>query len=336
MPDKYDDTPIQEKQLKLFEIEKAEEYDRYSRTIEVYDSMPKYHWGRQSNKSGKEPISLNALERNFEFRGTEYTCVVIPGKVKDKDGIYRDYYPGKREELVEDAIRKLFCRDNDLITDEKQKQRFGLCFTLHELQKELADNGHTYSKTELRRAIDTCASTIISVIPVDGRKKDLRQSPIFPYIKITSERRKKGQKVDPDAKVCVTFHTLVAESINAVTFRTIDYDQSMRLRRVMSRYLYKKMSHVFTGASYRMPYGPKLTTVLRNTGITPMKRFRDHIKEAEKAIQELIDQDIVMPNSTLHPIIEKRSIVDADFELYPTPKFVQYIKRMNQLQPNLK
>jgi len=49
-------------QLELFEID--DKNDKYSNTIELYDSMPKYHFGSVRREGGK---FLNNLQRKFKY-----------------------------------------------------------------------------------------------------------------------------------------------------------------------------------------------------------------------------------------------------------------------------
>ena len=65
--------------------------------------MPKYHWGKVERIGGK---FLDTLEREFECKGTRYKIKIAPARITDKDGIDREYFPSKREELVEDALRR--------------------------------------------------------------------------------------------------------------------------------------------------------------------------------------------------------------------------------------
>ena len=104
-PPKKLDEYVQTKpeQLTLFQLltpgEKA-----YSNTVELYDFIPKYHWGKQERING---TLQHSLKREFECRGIRYKVRIDPARVEGKDGVDRDYFPGQREELVEDALRKL-------------------------------------------------------------------------------------------------------------------------------------------------------------------------------------------------------------------------------------
>src|SRR5437879_3211169 len=81
-------------QLSLFEM-LAPEDRRYSNTIELYDFIPKYNYGKVERIGGE---FLRALEREFECRGLKYTVKIHPASIEDEDGVDRYYYPSKREE----------------------------------------------------------------------------------------------------------------------------------------------------------------------------------------------------------------------------------------------
>ena len=86
-------------QLELFESLLPND-KQFSNTIEFYDFCPKYVYWRNERVQDK---FLDRIEREFQCRGVEYSLSVDPAKVKDSDGVVRDYFPGLVEELVEDG-----------------------------------------------------------------------------------------------------------------------------------------------------------------------------------------------------------------------------------------
>jgi len=86
-------------QLFLFRVLdlKLADQQRYSNTIELYDFMPKYHWGKVERIGGE---FLRVLEREFECKTIKYKIEIAPSVITDSDGVKRYYYPSKREELV--------------------------------------------------------------------------------------------------------------------------------------------------------------------------------------------------------------------------------------------
>lgn len=101
-------------QLTLFEMVLPEDKD-YSNTIEFYDFIPKYVCGKVKRIDGE---FLRELEREFICKGNKYTVTIFPAKIKESNGKSRDYFPSRREELVEDALRKIAVEGQSLYLDE--------------------------------------------------------------------------------------------------------------------------------------------------------------------------------------------------------------------------
>lgn len=142
-------------QLDLFELLGLENRS-YSRTIELYDFIPKYVWGKVERING---VFLKSLEREFECRGKRYTVTIAPASVKDKNGKERYYYPSQREEAVEDALRKLVTEGQGKFLDDQA----GAIFTLYQLQQTLKQTGHSYSYDQIKEALYVCAKTNLGV-----------------------------------------------------------------------------------------------------------------------------------------------------------------------------
>lgn len=108
-------------QLTLFEMLLPNERE-FSNTVELYDFIPKYHWGKVQRINDK---FLDSLEREFECRGVKYKVKIRPASVEDRNGIER-YYPSKREELVEDALHKFVAERQGVFLDEQAGVTFSL------------------------------------------------------------------------------------------------------------------------------------------------------------------------------------------------------------------
>lgn len=106
----------------------------YSNTIELYDFIPKYYWGKSERV---EAQFLRTLKREFECRGKRYKVEIHPARLVDRDGVEREYYLSQREELVEDALRKFVCEGQGVFLDNEA----GVTFTLYQLQEELNHPG---------------------------------------------------------------------------------------------------------------------------------------------------------------------------------------------------
>ena len=112
-----------------------------------------------------EPMFLPMLKREFEYKGERFVVKIAPAKLETREG-ERDFYPSHREELVEEALRKIAStRLNGIFLNNIA----GVQFTLYELKKELKERGHDIDLRDLIDSLKICNLTNISVQKVDGK-----------------------------------------------------------------------------------------------------------------------------------------------------------------------
>lgn len=314
-------------QLSLFEFLLPHE-QKYSNSIELYDFIPKYHWGKAERVNGE---FLRALQREFDCRGQRYKVTITPAKIKDKDGKYRDFYPSQREELVEDALRKLACEGQGIFLDDAA----GVTFTLYRLQKELKDRGHSYSKAEIKDALLICAKASIEVSSEDGRA--VMVSSLFETIGLQSrdDWQEQGQK----AKAFVRFNPLVTESIKNRTFRQLNYEKSMSFKSVIARQLHKRMSHHYIQASLTNQYTIALSTIIRDFGLTAYAELRNNLRKITKALDEELKPKEVVLNYKVEKTLDSKQrnkLIEAKISITPHPRFCSDIINANERQKRTK
>ena len=150
--------------------------ESYSNTIELYDAIPKY--------IAHPKVNGAKLERDFVHRGTAYTIQIWPAHFEARDRSEKKCYPSYREELVEEALRKLACdRLNGIYLDDGA----GVRFTLYEVKKELRSRGHDINLQSLIESLNICNRVVLTVCHADG--KVMLQSAIFPVLLLAACRR---------------------------------------------------------------------------------------------------------------------------------------------------
>src|SRR5215813_4364372 len=95
----------QPQQLSLFQTFLSAD-ERYSNTIDLYDAIPKYFPKKRLKKERVEGMFLPMLKREFEYKGERFVVKITSAKLETREG-ERDFYPSHREELVEEALRKI-------------------------------------------------------------------------------------------------------------------------------------------------------------------------------------------------------------------------------------
>lgn len=298
----------------------------YSRTIEFYDFIPKYAWGKieriKVEKANKE--ILPNLEREFVCRDIFYHVTITPASVRDADGVFRDYFPSKREELVEDALRKIACEENNGIFLDGEAS---VTFTLYQLRKELRKRNHGYNLNEIKEALFILARTHLQLSTLDG--KVIVESNIFQNLGLQTQADWKGD--GKKIKAFVRFNPLVTKAIKHMKFRQLEYETSMSFQNYLARQLFKRMSHHYTQASIANRYHITLLTMIRDFGINRYEQLRDNLREVTKALEELKRKHVIA-SYTVEKTIDSQKhnkLTDAKFTILTTPQFNAEIKHAN-------
>lgn len=313
-------------QLELFESLLPND-KHFSNTIEFYDFCPKYVYWRNERVQDK---FLDRIEREFQCRGVEYNLSIDPAKVKDSDGVVRDYFPGLVEELVEDALRKLAVDGHGLFLDDQA----AVTFTLYELQQELAKNGHTYSLEQIKKALMVCVGTTIHITTPSG--ETVFSDHLFETVGLNTREDWKGQ--GKKTKAFVRFNSLVTKSIKEGSWRQFNYEVSMRFKHVVSRQLNKRMSHNFTQANLATNYTISLSTMLRDFGLTIYEYPRDNIRQVKKALDEMVANRVIRAYEIngIFDETRKNKLVDAMIVIKPDLLFASQTIRANIKQREVK
>lgn len=308
---KYSDfTENTDLQPSLFQLLENDR-DDYSHTIELYDFIPKYLFGKPKRISG---MFLKSIEREFVCRKRHYILKMKPARIVSKNGEERDAYPGKREEMVEDALRKM-AADGRSAKAVYLNGQLSVVFSRKALQNELKENGHTYDYDQLEEAIVTLFGVSIEI--TDAEQGEIRAA--FHPIEAYGFKGREGEDV-----TFVKFSPLVTESIQNNTFRLVNYKQLMSYSSTIARLLHKRMSHNFTQAASDKEYNISINTIYRDFGL---KRLRDkslEVKEVVKGLEELITANVIESYSIreVFDSHKKNKKIDFIFEIIPHNKFI--------------
>ncbi len=292
----------------------------YTRTIELYDAIPKYFWGRIAKKDRKAGQFLDSIKREFVFKGEAYKVKISPARIEDSHGVEFDYFLGEKEELVEDALRKMACDGRGLFLDDHA----GVVFTLYELQQELKKMGHSYSIKQIKDALFICQGSKIILQSNDG--KSVMSSQVFETVGLHTQEDWKGK--GKKTKCFVRFNILVTKSIREKSFRQLNYEECMTYSKVLARWLHKRMSHLYTQASFSKPYSILLTTIIRDSGVKKEERLRNNLKRVYEALNEMKLKSVIS-GYTEERILDGRKILDVKFIIKPGLSFIRDMKKAN-------
>ncbi len=289
----------------------------YSQTIELYDVLPKYVYGGVKRIEGK---FLHNIERAFVFRNKKFNINISPALIRNRNGIEKAYYLGEREELVEDALRKIAIDKGSAVIDDS----VGVYFSLYEVEQELSKRGHGYNKNQIKEAIQILHNSSIKIESEDRNDQfDFHPIDVYAFSKRGSKDRS-----------FVKFNVLVNKSIKENTNRLFNYKQCMSLKYSLSRWLLKRISHHYTQGTANNPYTIMLTTIIRDSSISAYKRLPDNKRHVEKILKEMTASNIIINYKEEIILNNKRKnkIEDIKYFLYLSEEFCEDIKKGNFYQ----
>lgn len=306
----------------------------YSRSIELYDAIPKFFRGK--NVKRIEGQYLKARDITFSFRGIMYNATISPARIIKKDSSgniisEKDYHPGKKEEIVEEVLKKMACSGKGVFLEDNKSNYLGVLFSLYEVQKELLAVGKSYNIPDIKEAILINNKANISLVEASRPNDPILSETLFPTIGLTA-KNKKG-----DQKAWVRFNSLVTKSVLTKTFRSYNYSVSMSISGDLATYVFKRISHVYTYAAPNKPYSIKMSTLLNEGGFSIQPGTKHNERAVDRNLDELVNKDILTKYNKEELFIEgKKKPYDIKYHLFPHSSFWKEMKKFNALDPDLK
>lgn len=333
-------------QLLLFETEPTDPTGRKRLTnaVGLYDLAPRFVYASGDSTEVRPAGSKDyrSVKREFEFDGKVYNLSLMPALVEkrvladdgDDGGSKRVEvvaFPGDREQIVEEVVRRLATDRARLALDDGDNVQ--LRFSLHEIKRELKRVKHTLSNREIKEALLILSRATIVIERKDKRGGALLNSSAFPVLAIKGP----GMAVedvldDADAdndETYLQFNPLVAQAIRKLEYRSLSYEMLMRLKNPISRWLYKRLSLTYADPSGVSPLSITAREVIANSGMNEWSRWRDTLRAVSDAVDQLAKEGVV--SAEKEPQMDGRKYVDIAFRLYPTESFLNQMRASGRL-----
>ncbi|HLM62228.1 MAG TPA: hypothetical protein VK308_15595, partial [Pyrinomonadaceae bacterium] len=236
-------------QMKLFQFleESDQQTSDYSQSVELYDFMPKYVWDRRTETDAASTLPI--VMREFECRGVKRLLAIHPaGLINPETRETKYFYPGAREQLLEEVLRKLAVDGGGKFFDNQA----GIAFSLYQIRMEMEKHNHSISHNQIRESLNILALTRMELISESNKKDKVIFSPI--------ENLGIGGEGD-ETQTFVIFSPFVTQSILQTNFRLYNYTQVMSYRSSISRQLHRRLAHHFTQASVANRYNILVSTI---------------------------------------------------------------------------
>ena len=316
-------------QLSLFDAWLDPARPDHSRTLEVYDALPKFSLAHERETDQNLREWNNVVVGGDNVRVTMSAAILsssaVPGD-PDRPVRGRVIFPGPREELVERALRKMAVQrqiESLESLDQSGNRIVSLEFTLFQLRQELADAGHHYKIAEIREALDVLRGCHYSI---EGLQDDWLvgkgPSPLL-YIEF---RRKRGDRDGQRSYYRASFPPIASRAILSGAWHPINYGRLMQLRTPLARWIAERMNLSYRQAEKnsvvkRRGYYLTLSRVLAESGIVPEARLRDNAQRVREALTELQKTGFLSP---LDPYFEEPSYEKASRRGRPTLKDIRW------------
>lgn len=314
--------------------------EKYSGTVELYDILPKYFHDdvEQLRTNGKY---LDIVSRHFIYKKESLTLQLTPALLKQADGSTKAFFPTQREEIIEDVLRK-FATDSD--RNEFLDDKLSVKFSLYDLWKELKKIKHPYKYAEIREALEILSKTNIEIKTAnDEITFSSNMFETFGIANVNTDLKdvenfeNKEQQKEYGNKIIyfVRFNSLVSDSIKNKTWRVINYDQCMQYKKAVSRWLHKRISHLFLSRNIQLPYNILLSTIIRDSGMTRYARINMNLVQVQKCLAEMIGVGSIdrYEMEKIYDNDKKNKLTDVKFLIYISHSFFDDLN-LNYLAKN--
>ncbi|ABB76083.1 hypothetical protein SAMN05216403_1375 [Nitrosospira multiformis ATCC 25196] len=315
--------PIKSLQYDLFSLFVTNEPNSVSNTIELWDCIPKYFFTpKQVEKLRTADGLAKPYKWEYSYNGLPCAVKIQPALIEEEDGNFKAYFPSVTEELVEEALKKIFT-DKHYGTHDPQNSESWVKFSLSMLYRELMTRGRSRSYKEIKRAIEVMNKCNIAFYK-DG--KELWSGAILQDL-VTVDR--KEYIADTDSHHIARLPLFISHAINQLEYRQFNYNRLMSCNEQLARWIYKRLINRFRQASFINEYHFMYSDIEQSSGLLQQGRETDNRKKVISSLEELQKCGILMRYET-DERKEGRKVIDIKYTLYAGSDFIGEQKAANK------
>lgn len=315
------ESPIKSLQFDLFSQFVANDQNDMSNTVEVWESIPKYFFTpKQVEKLRTDKGHADPYKWHYSYNGRSCTVKIFPALIEQSNGKYKAFFPGITEELVEEALKKIFTDQRYGVHDPANTESW-VRFTLKMIQKELKNRKRARDIKQIKHAIEVMSTCILAIYIDD---KEIWKGSILQDL-VTVGREE--YLADTNAHHIARLPLFVSHSINRLDFRQFNYDRLMGCNEQLSRWIYKQLINRYRQASVMNGYH-FMYSGLKDSGLLQQTRERDNRNKVISALDELVRCKVLM-SYQIDERKEGRKIVDVKYTVSPSMEFIKEQKAAN-------
>ncbi len=295
-----------------------------SNTIEFWECIPKYFLTpKQVEKLRPEKGQPDPFKWSYTIDGQEYTVVLQPAMIEQKDGSFKAFFPGVTEELVEEALKKILSDQNFGIHDPN-KQETWVRFTLSMIYRELKEKGRSRNRVQIKQAINVMSRSVITLY---RGKKEIWTGNILQDL-VTVDREEYLE--DTNAYHQARLPLFVSHAIDRLDTRQFNYARLMKCNEQLSRWIYKRLINRFIQADHFNFYH-FMYSDLKHSGLLMQSGEASNRKKVIAALDELKQRGVI--NLFEHKdrkLKDGKTIEDVKYTLYPSQEFITEQRAANK------
>lgn len=321
--------PIKSLQLDLFSQFVTNDQSQVSNTIELWERIPKYFFTtKQVEKLRTDKGLAEPYKWTYTENGNNYIVSIQPALIEQKNGSYKAFFPGVTEELIEEALKKIFS-DQQYAIHDPENQESWVKFSLSMIQRELKIRGRTRDLNEIKRAIVVMSKCNIAL---SKNNKEIWNGNILQDL-VTVGRDE--YLASTDTHHVARLPLFISHSINNLDYRQFNYDRLMNCDEQLTRWIYKRLINRFTQASQITEYSCMYSDIKQTSGLLQQERESNNRRKITSAFNELKEKGVIL-NYQTNERKNGRTIVDVKYTIKATHQFIKEQIASNKRTSNTK
>lgn len=309
-------------QYSLFSNFLANETKDVSNTIEMWESIPKYFFSPQMMKKLRTENGLaNPFSWAYISNNRSFKVVVQPALIEQSDGSYLAVFPSITEELIEEALKKIFAEQNG-IHDPVNAESW-VRFSLSKLHKELKERNRERNRDQIKRSIEIMSKCIITVYCED---QEVYRGAILSDL-VSVNRR--SYISDTESTWVARLPLFLSLGINQLAYRQYNYGRIMRCDEQLSRWLYKRLVNRFIQAGDGNSYHINFSEVQQSSGLLQMSSAQGNREKMASCLRELQEVGVLTKSETTETKKGKK-ITEIKYTLFASSEFIAEQKAANK------
>jgi len=316
-----------------FKVSNIKQYDLFStfygpeeglsNSIELWDHIPKYFVTEEHQATLRTAEGfLPTLKRSFKIAGVDWSMEIQPAQIQMPDGSEKAFYPSYSEEVIEDALRKIFTQDEYGTYDPNQVKSW-VRFSLNQVARELTKWGSARNLDEIKRSLDIMSGSTVKLFRTN---KEVHSTQIITSLTRVDRADYLGNS---ENRWACRLPDILSDAINNGRYRQYNYALSMSFKTQLCRWLHKRFSHNYTQAGHDGFYNLLLSSIQRDSGLLDKGDMKAKRRKIERALNELGNKGVI--KSYDHRVYtEGRKITDVKYHLFPSDDFISEMKAANK------